>query len=171
MDRQLKIVAELAGYKNKEKLRMMVLARAEKAAAHLEVKVKDICGYDSRLAMNQLEFAQWSKTEEGKRVLSTGVLGPRTSDTKTIGARVRLPGQVAAEVSEDPELCDICLKKKCIKHRDWSATCKADSAYAYNLLVQEKKKLCEKREEIISEAETTEAMRPEYADNITIQLF
>ena len=169
--RRSAIDEELVGYKNKEKLRAMIVARAEKAAAHLEVKTKDVCGYDSRLAKNQLEFAMWSRSEEGKWALEAGILGPRTEETKAIGAHVLLPAQVLPEVSAVPELKDICIKKKCIKHKDWAATYKSDIANAHYLLTLEKKRLIVKKQDLISEAETTEAMRPEYEDNITVQLF
>lgn len=151
----------------------MILARAEKAAEHLEAKsVKEICGHDSRLDMNQAEFAKWSKTEEGKHALETGVLGPRTAETRSIGSHNLMPGQIATDVSEVPDvLNNICLKKRCSKHSSWASIHKDGFSYAYNLLAQEKKKLSERKKEIISEAETTEAMRPEYSDNITIQLF
>jgi COMPASS component SPP1 len=149
----------------------MIVARAEKAAAHLEVKIKDVCGYDSRLATNKLEFALWSKSEEGKCALETGVLGPRTAETKAIGAHILLPAQSAPEVSAVPQLADICIKKKCIKHRDWAATYKSDIANAHYMLTLEKKRLIVKKGDLISEAETTEAMRPEYEDNVTVQLF
>ena len=169
--RRSAIDEELLGYKNKEKLRAMVVARAEKAAAHLQVKTKDVCGYDSRLAVNQLEFALWSKSEEGKLALETGILGPRTAEMRSFGAHILLPGQVPPETSADSELKDICIKKKCIKHKDWAATYKSDIANAHYFLTLEKKKLILKKQDLISEAETMEAMRSEYEDNTTIQLF
>jgi COMPASS component SPP1 len=172
LTRQDEIDLEIVGYKNKEKLRSMVVARAEKAAKHLKVKVKDICGYDSRLALNQVEFADWCKAEEGKLALKTGILGPRTAETRGIGAQVLMNGQVDADVSGiSPELQDMCLKEKCKRHKDWATVHRDDSAFAYNLLSREKDKLAAKKNEIISEAETTEAMRPEYEDNITTVCF
>lgn len=171
LTRQDEIDLEVVIYKNKEKLRGMVVARAETAAKHLGVKVKEICGYDGRLALNQIEFVEWSKTEEGKRALKTGVLGPRTAETKGIGAQVPMDSQDDAEVSGVPELKGICLKKKCLKHKEWATSYRDDAAFAYNLLSMEKKKLAAKKDGIIGEAETTEAMRPEYADNVTIQCF
>lgn len=172
-DRQDTIEIELQGYRNQEKLRVMILARAEKAAEHLELKsVKEICGYDNRLAMNQAEFSKWCKTEEGKRALGSGVLGPRTSESKSIGAHFLMPGQVAPDTSDVPDvLNNICVKKKCIKHHGWASVHKDEFSYSYNLLIQERKKLSDKQSEIIDDAELREVMKPEYADNITIQLF
>lgn len=171
--RQATIEKELQGYREQEKLRVMILARAEKAAEHLELKsVKEICGYDNRLSFNQHEFAKWSKTEEGKWAMGSGVLGPRTAETKSIGAHVLMPGQVAPDTSEVPDaLNNICLKKKCIKHQGWPGVHKDDYAFNYNLLMREGKQLSEKQKEIVDDAELREAMQPEYADNVTIQLF
>jgi COMPASS component SPP1 len=151
----------------------MILARAEKAAEHLELKsVKELCGYDNRLVFNQFEFAKWSKTEEGKRALESGVLGPRTAETKSIGAHVLMPGQVAPDTSDVPDaLNNICTRKKCLKHHGWITLHKDEFSYSYNLLIHERKKLSDKQKEIIDNAELTEAMKSEYSDNITIQLF
>jgi COMPASS component SPP1 len=170
--RQEIIEIELAGYKNQEKLRTMVLGRAEKAAAYLELKsVKELCGYDNRLAVNQAQFAKWSKTEEGKRALDSGVLGPRTAETTSIGGHVLMPGQVAPDSTLPDEINNICTKKKCAKHSGWAAVHKDDISYSYSLLVQENKRLTNKRNQIIENAELTEAMKDEYSDNVTIQCF
>ena len=96
----------------------MVLARAEKAAHHLNAK--DICGYDNRLGLNASEFAKWSATQEGETALESGVLGPRTAETMGIGAHSPLLGPEAPDVPD--VLKNICTRtaKKCARHQGWS---------------------------------------------------
>lgn len=149
----------------------MVLTRAEVAAKYLELKsVKEICGYDSRFAMNLKEFGKWASTDEGKRALDTKILGPRTAETKDIGEYIPMPGHIAANPELADVLRDICIKKRCTKHAGWSSLHKDRFALEWNLLATEKKMLSKRQEDIISDAETTEAMRPEYADNVTVPL-
>lgn len=166
---------EIRGYQNQEKLRVMIVTRAEQAARHLNMKSgKDICGYDNRLAMNEAEFASWSATQEGKTALESGVLGPRTAETMSIGAHVPMPGQVVPEVPHVPDvLHNICTKtaKKCIKHQGWSLVHKDSFAFSYNDLFRQVKWFLEIEALIIDDAETREATKDLYSDNVTIQLF
>ena len=75
----------------------MVNNRAKIAAQQPNLEVKDPCGFDNRLAMNEDEFDEWFNSSEGKLAFSTGILGSRTDETRHIGARMPFPSQVVAE--------------------------------------------------------------------------
>ena len=107
------IQEKIEGYKNQQRLLHMCNQRAKIAGSQPVSDVKEICGYDNRLAFNNAQFARWSKTEEGKTALETGVLGPRTPETKAIGAVSPFPGQVFTPPPIVPAtLNNLCLKGK-----------------------------------------------------------
>ena len=172
--RRTQIDIDLHRYKDQEKLRVMVVARAEKAAEHLlkSKSVKKICGYDNRLAMNQAQFEKWRKSEEGECALRSGSLGPATGETQNSRGDIFMSPQGVLDPSDVLYILNnICLEKKCNQHLHWASFHKEEFRYQINLLVREKNKLGEKINELIEDAETREAMQPEYSDNITIQLF
>lgn len=154
----------------------MVIERANVAAQHLK-ETKPICGYDNRLAFNEAQFDRWSKTKEGKTALETGVLGPRTDETKDIDAHMLYPGQKAPEAAATPDvLNNICLipeKSKC-KHNKlclWKEVHSTDLQFNMKLLRDQLDKLTNQEAEIIEDAETREATKAYDAHNETIQLF
>ncbi|PVH88897.1 hypothetical protein DL98DRAFT_565742 [Cadophora sp. DSE1049] len=166
--------AQIEGYQNQQKLLLMISARAQAASKHPSLDVKAICGYDDRLAMNQAEFNAWLESEEGQNAFSTNKLGPRTEATKGIGAHILYPGQAVPPPSKvvDDALDNICLKppKKC-KHQNWREIHNMDFKRMEIILTEQLNRLTESEAEIIEEAETREATKDYYADNITIQLF
>lgn len=167
------IEGRIKGFQNQQKLLIMINDRSKIAAQQPHLEVKDVCGYDNRLAMNEAEFAEWFNSEEGKKAFETGKLGPRTAETKGIGAHIPYPGQV---VPTPPKVSDalnnICLrpKKKC-KHLGWLNIHGQDFVTMQQILKTDLKKLMEAEDEIIEDAETREATKEYYADNKTIQLF
>ncbi|KAK6331088.1 hypothetical protein TWF696_003164 [Orbilia brochopaga] len=54
--------------------------------------IKEICGFDIRLAMDDDEFADWCEGEEGRTVFSCGEIGGREG---------------------------LCMRRKCEKHKYW----------------------------------------------------
>ncbi|KAE8450250.1 hypothetical protein EG329_006678 [Mollisiaceae sp. DMI_Dod_QoI] len=171
--RKAVIEGQLLGYKNQVTLLGMIHDRAKIAAKHPSVDVKDMCGYDNRLAMNDAEFEKWMKSEEAKEAFKTGKLGPRTAETKGIAQVLPYPGQAAPATSDVPDaLNNICIKskKKC-KHIQWREVHNQDFCNMIQVLEAELEKLKEKEDEIIDDAETREATKEYYANNITIQLF
>jgi COMPASS component SPP1 len=151
----------------------MINDRSKIAAKEPNLEVKDICGYDNRLAMNEEEFDEWFNSEEGKQAFATGKLGPRTAETKEIGARVPYPGQVVPTPPKVSDALDnICLKqkRKC-RHLNWLSIHGADFVTMQQNLKDEMKKLVEAEKEIIEDAELREATKGYYAENETIQLF
>lgn len=167
------IEAQIQGYKNQQELLKFVNERSKIAIKQSNLEVKDICGYDNRLAMNEAEFKDWFESEEGKAAFAAQKLGPRIDATKAIGAHVPYPGQVIAEALEVPDaLANICLKprKKC-KHIGWRELHNQDFGVMQMNLREQLKKLTESEEEIIDDAETREATKDYYADNVTVQVF
>jgi COMPASS component SPP1 len=163
----------IKGYQNQQKLLVMINDRSKIAAKEPNLEVKDICGYDNRLAMNEEEFDEWFNSEEGKQAFATGKLGPRTAKTKEIGARVPYPGQVVPTPPKVSDALDnICLKqkRKC-RHLNWLSIHGADFVTMQQNLKDEMKKLVEAEKEIIEDAELREATKGYYAENETIQLF
>jgi len=160
-------------YQDQLRVLKMMIQRAKIAAQQPNLEVKDICGYDNRLAMNEAQFARWCQSIEGKTALETGVLGPRTDEVKDINAHIPFPGQVIPEAPTVPDaLNNICLKnrKKC-KHLTWRELHNQDFMYQAKLLRDELDKLTKVEEEIIDDAETREATKDYYSDNVTIQMF
>ncbi|RAL66020.1 hypothetical protein DID88_005681 [Monilinia fructigena] len=137
------------------------------------VDAKEICGYDNRLALNESEFGIWCESEEGKGYLATGILGPRTEETKHIGETTPYPGQVIPDTGDTPdELKNLCIKpiKKC-KHNGWRGNHAEQYAYATKTLMEELAKLSKQEASIIEDAETREATKDYNAENTVEQLF
>jgi COMPASS component SPP1 len=170
-ERKRIIKERITGFEQQRKLLIMVSQRAEQATK--ELKDKSICGYDSRLAMNEAEFALWLASEEGKTAFTTGVLGPRTEETKIRATRVP---QVGFTFPEPPKVSEklenICTRvgKKC-KHKDWLQYHNNDYMNCRKILMDEYKKLTAQEDEIIDDAETREATKSYYAHNTVTQLF
>ncbi|KAL2069027.1 hypothetical protein VTL71DRAFT_15365 [Oculimacula yallundae] len=165
--------AQIEGYKKQKRLLKMINERAKIASQQPSLDVKAICGYDDRLAMNEAEFNAWLESEEGQKAFETDVLGPRTEDTKGIGAHILYPGQIIPGISKVADALDnICLKppKKC-KHQNWREIHNGDFIAMQHILTEQLNRLTDNEKEIIDDAETREATKDYYADNITIQLF
>ncbi|KAH8597930.1 hypothetical protein B0O99DRAFT_540053 [Bisporella sp. PMI_857] len=165
--------ARIEGYTKQVELLKMINERAKKATQQPNLEIKDLCGYDNRLAMNEAEFAFWCNTTEGKTAFETGVLGPRTEETKSIGGIVSFPGQASPDAPKVSDALDnLCLRprKKC-KHLNWRELHNHDFVYNRKILRDELEKLSKAEAEIIDDAETREATKDYYSNNVTVQLF
>lgn len=152
----------------------MINKRSKLALQQPNLDNKDPCGYDNRLAMNEVQFAAWCNTKEGKTALEDGVIGPRTQETKHIGAHIIYPGQSLPEpVKVSDALDNICLRsrKKCQQHTQWREIHGNEFAYSQRVLKEELMKLSKTESEIIADAETREATKGYYSSNTTEQLF
>lgn len=152
----------------------MVHARVGVAAAHPECEEKGLCGYDSRLSFNEEEFAHWLTTAEGKSAFETGVLGPRTEETKGIGERIYAPDQVVPRENVVIDaLSGICLSKakSCARHRKWREIHGQDFVAMQSLLKRELERLGGLASEIIEDAEGREATKEYHAHNTVEVLF
>lgn len=167
------IEEQIQGYRNQKKLLIMIDERSKHAVKHPAVELKTICGYDNRLAMNEAEFKDWFESPEGQTTFTTGILGPRSAETKDLGAHIPYPGQILPEPLKIADaLENICLKapKKC-KHNAWREIHNGDFTVMINNLTAQLNRLTQREEEIIDDAETREATKDYYADNVTVRLF
>ncbi|ESZ94798.1 hypothetical protein SBOR_4817 [Sclerotinia borealis F-4128] len=167
------IEQRIEGFKTAQKLLIMMNRRAKIAQEHPDVDVKEICGYDNRLALNEDELGAWCASDEGKGYLAIGVLGPRTEETKHIGETTPHSGQVIPDTGDVPdELKNMCIKplKKC-KHNGWRGNHAEQYAYATKTLTEELAKLSQQEASIIDDAETREATKDYNAENTVEQLF
>ncbi|PQE24422.1 hypothetical protein CJF30_00009920 [Rutstroemia sp. NJR-2017a BBW] len=171
--KRLVIEEQIKGYQTRQKLLIMINKRAKTAQEHPNIDVKEICGYDNRLAMNEAEFTAWCNTSEGQTTLETGALGPRTAESKHIGAHIPYPGQPEPETKDlVEELDNICLRprKKC-KHLSWREIHAEAYSYSQKNLREDLERLDRKKTEIIDAAEVREATKGYYAENTVEQLF
>ncbi|TGO61216.1 hypothetical protein BCON_0029g00590 [Botryotinia convoluta] len=167
------IEQRIEGFKMAQKLLIMMNRRAKIAQEHPDVEVKEICGYDNRLALNEYEFGAWCASEEGKGYLATGILGPRTEETKNLGETTPYPGQVIPDTGDIPdELKNLCIKplKKC-KHYGWRGNHAEQYAYSTKTLTEELARLSKQEASIVEDAETREATKDYNAENTVEQLF
>ena len=83
-----------------------------------EKSLKDICGYDARLAWSDVELNNWRTSKEGKEQLFTTVLH---ADPKLV--------EKGEEEGDDAEVgLGVCKKKRCERHRTWFKVQQADLA-------------------------------------------
>ncbi|KAK3310875.1 uncharacterized protein B0T15DRAFT_386252 [Chaetomium strumarium] len=104
----------------------MALKRREAAIAAGKGTAKDLCGYDYRLdsvgATHQ--FARFLQSPQGEAIFTSGRLdGP---DTAALTTSTTINNSSAEEASAggseaDPQLTNMCTKKKCKPHNGWSA--------------------------------------------------
>ncbi|TVY38786.1 Set1 complex component [Lachnellula subtilissima] len=153
-----KIQTQIEGYRNQQKLLVMIHERAQAAAKHPSVDEKAVCGYDNRLAFNEHEFAHWLSTPEGQTAFETQKLGPRTDESKTIGARNH--SQYKKQTM-----------KSCARHKGWRLIHGQDYAAMTAYLQREWERCERKKGEVIDDAETREAAREYHAHNTVEQLF
>jgi len=167
------IMSRIDNFTNQVKVLIMINERAKRALKQPNLEYKDFCGYDNRLAMNEAEFSIWCNTPEGISALSTGEIGPRTEETKPLGAIIPHPSQVIPDAPKLPDaLNNICLRnrKKC-KHLNWRELHNHDFVYNKKILKDELDRLSKTEADIIDDAETREATKDYYSNNVTIQLF
>ena len=199
--RKADITEKINGYQNSFKLLKMAIARAKIADEHpsLEHNAKTskkddkskskgkttekkkqgkegetkICGFDDRLEFEGVLIDKWVATEEGKKAMETGVLGPRTAETMHFNADIPFPGYAPPE--NEPvadELKSICLRpaKKCTRHFAWRDVHREGFINSAVQLKTEFKRLTSVVTEMIDDAETREAMKGYYKENVTEQL-
>ncbi|KAI1002855.1 hypothetical protein K3495_g5346 [Podosphaera aphanis] len=153
---------------SQKRLLFMIHEHSKLVASNPKNEIKDICGYDNRLAMNEAQFLRWKNSVEGQTVFSTGVLGPCTEETLSIVASIKFPGEALSE----PASSAICLKprKKC-KHNGWRDIHGSDYQLSINNYEEHKARLQAEEEEILEQAELREANKDYHSHNVTIQHF
>jgi COMPASS component SPP1 len=165
---------KIEGYKNQLRLLDMVSKRHAIACEHLGKTAKEICGYDNRLAFNDYEFKVWLATGEGHLAFTTGVLGPRTLDSRGIAVISPYNEQEIRALDANPDnlVQNICLNvaRKC-RHNSWYIIHRDDFANMRKVCIASKSELKAGFEVIVDMAETREATKAYDAHNTVEQLF
>lgn len=98
-------------YKDRLTFVNMLKTVGSRLADHRNVKPKDLCGYDSRLAWSEEEFGAWRSSEAGQEALRIESLSlPSDED---LDGDTGMTGVGTSERST-------CMKKKCPRHYDWA---------------------------------------------------
>lgn len=99
----------------KDRLKFITFVKdeANRAAAEKDLKPKEYCGYDKRLEWTEEEFSAWRRSKPGERAFENDSLedADHSDDVMEI--------LMADEPNHDPEN-DVCARKKCARHMDWS---------------------------------------------------
>ncbi|RKF76249.1 Set1 complex component spp1 [Golovinomyces cichoracearum] len=165
-----------------KKLLIMIHEHCKVIAQSPQLEVKDFCGYDNRLALNEIQFIRWKQSEEGKKAFETGVIGPRTRETMSFGAPLPFPGEIittnpsplesTSTHTGEETFHNYCFKprKKC-KHNGWRDIHGGDYQLTITNYEEHMARLQAEEDEIIQEAEIREATKDYHAHNVTIQHF
>ncbi|RDW92511.1 hypothetical protein BP5796_01905 [Coleophoma crateriformis] len=171
--RQEKIQEEIKCIKGQLELLTMLQRRAKAAIGHPLSPHKTPCGFDGRATFNDAQFNAWRETAEGIQAFKTESAGPRTKDSLHINRIEPLIGEETPLEPDLPaELKGMCLNsaKKC-RHGDWYEMCRVDAGFRIKNLRDEFKKLQNRTDFIIDDAETREATKDYDAHNTVEQLF
>ncbi|KAF2107474.1 hypothetical protein BDV96DRAFT_506217 [Lophiotrema nucula] len=125
--------------KDREKFVSMAREQATRLAARENMKVKEFCGYDSRLSWSDAEFLRWRKGKTGQAAFKFGTLSPSAGQIVSIESAVN--GVNGAQ--EEQEV--VCLKKRCPKHPQWQKLNLQDARFEEMEIVEAIKE-CEKQE-------------------------
>lgn len=180
-EKRAKCNDRIKAFRARQRLLALMMRRLKAGNNILGLADKDsICGYDSRLAMNEAQFAHYVETTEGKTALETMSLGPRTAETMEIGHSIPHPKEAPpADADIQDELKNMCLtrvslksgsRKKC-RHDDWINIHNEDYALNISNLKEELAALDQKEKDIIEDAETREATKEYDAHNTVEVLF
>lgn len=130
-------------YKDRAKFVAMLKTVASRLADHRNVKPKDLCGYDSRLAWSEEEFGAWRSSEAGQEALRIESL-PLPSDEDLDGDT----GMTGVSTSEP----STCMKKKCARHYDWARLDMDHTRFELTKNAQKMQGLDKEEKEIIERA-------------------
>ncbi|PSN68097.1 hypothetical protein BS50DRAFT_357037 [Corynespora cassiicola Philippines] len=134
--------------KDREKFVSMIKEQATRVAEREKIKVKDFCGYDSRLSWSDAEFLAWRKSEHGRAAFKFSTASPSAEEVASIATA---NGEDFAMVNgDDAEKESVCLKKRCSKHPQWQKLNLQDARFE-ELEVVEAIKECEKEERSVRE--------------------
>lgn len=132
--------------KDREKFVSMAKEQAVRLADREKIKMKDFCGYDSRLSWSDAEFLLWRNSKHGRAAFHHSTLNPTpeqisSTPTPADGAdAMDIDGGVDGEEKDTA-----CLKKRCQKHPQWQKLNLQDARFE-ELEVVEAIKECEKDE-------------------------
>ncbi|EDU39597.1 conserved hypothetical protein [Pyrenophora tritici-repentis Pt-1C-BFP] len=128
--------------KDREKFVSMAKEQAVRLADREKLKMKDFCGYDSRLSWSDAEFLLWRNSRHGRAAFTHSTLSPTDEQiSATDGDAIDMD----VEAKETA-----CLKKRCQKHPQWQKLNLQDARFE-ELEVVEAIRECEKEERSVRE--------------------
>lgn len=130
--------------KDREKFVSMAKEQATRIAEREKIKLKEFCGYDSRLSWSDAEFLLWRSSKHGRAAFKFNTLSPTQEQVHAMPA---VNGSDSA-VEEAKET--VCLKKRCPKHPQWQKLNLQDARFE-ELEVVEAIRECEKEERSVRE--------------------
>ena len=131
--------------KDREKFVSMAKEQATRVAEREKMKLKEFCGYDSRLSWSDAEFLLWRNSKHGRAAFEFSTLSPTAEQVSSIEA-ASLNGVLGdAEAKES-----VCLKKRCAKHPQWQKLNLQDARFE-ELEIVEAIRECEKEERSVRE--------------------
>lgn len=143
---------------DRERFLVLVKSRAKRVLEELRQKetVKDICGFDARLAWSDAEFAAWRDSPEGQNALESRMLMAPSRTTASATDHLN-PDPTSAEIAIGTSLPDVeptnhhsahapemafdgesdedevgrgvCQKRRCERHRAWWKLQQQDVAF------------------------------------------
>lgn len=134
--------------KDREKFVSMAREQATRYAEKEKIKVKDFCGYDSRLSWSDNEFMHWRKGKVGTAAFKFNTLTPTVEQIASLD--VDGDAHMNGVNGEEKEKDGICIKKRCPKHPQWQKLNLQDARFEELELVEAIKE-CEKEERSVRE--------------------
>lgn len=130
--------------KDREKFVSMAKEQAIRVAEREKIKMKEFCGYDSRLSWSDAEFLLWRNSKHGRAAFKFSTLSPTPEQISSMAA-VNGSDSMAVDTKESA-----CLKKRCPKHPQWQKLNLQDARFE-ELEVVEAVRECEKEERSVRE--------------------
>lgn len=139
--------------KDREKFVSMAKEQALRVAESEKIKIKEFCGYDSRLSWSDAEFLLWRNGSHGRASFAWNTLSPTPEQMATTATTTKFDpaGESMALDSHAPDPAEsVCLKKRCPKHPQWQKLNLQDARFE-ELEVVEAIRECEKEEKSVRE--------------------
>lgn len=144
--------------KDREKFVSMAKEQATRIAEREKMKLKEFCGYDSRLSWSDAEFLQWRNSNHGQASFKFSTLSPTAEQVASMSA---VNDTDSSDVKES-----VCLKKRCAKHPQWQKLNLQDARFE-ELEVFEAIRECEKEEKSVRERARRRGAKDAMAKELT----
>jgi COMPASS component SPP1 len=145
--------------KDREKFVSMAKEQAVRVAEREKIKMKEFCGYDSRLSWSDAEFLQWRNGTHGCAAFKFSTLSPTAEQVASMPA---VNGSNTPVEAKDT----VCLKKRCPKHPQWQKLNLQDARFE-ELEVVEAVRECEKEEKSVRERARRRGAKDAMAKELT----
>ncbi|KAF1958489.1 hypothetical protein CC80DRAFT_491042 [Byssothecium circinans] len=152
--------------KDREKFVSMAKEQATRIAEREKMKVKEFCGYDSRLSWSDAEFLRWRNSKHGHAAFKHSTLSPTPEQITSIDT-VNSEDVAMTDAADDTATTEkVCLKKRCSKHPQWQKLNLQDARFE-ELEIAQSIKECEKEERSVRERARRRGAKDAMAKEIT----